>query len=145
MIQLPAIDAPRRPVTDTYHGVAVADDYQWLEDKDSEATRAWTGAQAARTRAYLEAQPFREAIRHRCEEILKVESTSYDDLSLGGSTYFALKTQPPLQQPFLVALDGFDHTAGERGLVDPNALDDSGVTTIDWYYPSPDGSRFAVS
>ena len=74
-----------------------------------------------------------------------MESTSYDELSLGGSTYFALKTQPPLQQPFLVALDGLDDTAGERVLVDPNALDASGAITIDWYYPSPDGSRVAVS
>jgi prolyl oligopeptidase len=145
MIQLPAIDTPREPVIDTYHGVAVADEYQWLEDKESEATRRWTAAQDARTRGYLEALPFRDAIRRRLEEILKVESTSYDELSLGGSTYFALKTQPPRPQPFLVALDGLDDTAGERVLVDPNALDASGAITIDWYCPSPDGSRVAVS
>ena len=145
MIRLPTIDTPREPVTDTYHGVEVVDDYQWLENQGSEATREWTAAQDARTRAYLEALPFRDAIRHRFEEILKVESIAYDDLSLGGSTYFALKTQPPLQQPFLVALDRLDDTAGERVLVDPNALDESGVTTIDWYCPSPDGSRVAVS
>src|SRR3954447_15505701 len=145
MIQLPTIDTPREPVTDSYHGVAVIDEYQWLEDERSEATREWTAAQDARTRAFLEALPFRDAIRHRFEEILKVESIAYDGLSLGGSTYFALKTQPPLQQPLLVALDGLDDTAGERVLVDPNALDASGVTTIDWYCPSPDGSRVAVS
>src|SRR3954464_9565491 len=145
MIQLPAIDTPRESVSDTYHGVAVADEYRWLEDQDSEATRGWTAAQDARTRAYLQALPFRDAIRHRAEEILKVESTSYDELSLGGSTYFALKTQPPLQQPLLVALDGLDDTAEERVLVDPNALDESGVITIDWYCPSPDGLRVAVS
>src|SRR4051794_7828956 len=145
MVRLPTIETPRERVVDTYHGVEVVDEYRWLENPGSEATREWTVAQDARTRAYLEALPFREAIRHRCEEILKVESTSYDDLSLGGSTSFALKTQPPLQQPFLVALDGFDGTAGERVLVDPNALDDSGVTTIDWYCASPDGSRVAVS
>src|SRR3954451_16740539 len=143
MMQLPAIDTPREPVIDTYHGVAVADDYQWLEDK--EAAKGWTAAQDARTRAYLHALPFRDAIRHRFEEILKVESTSYDELSLGGSTYFALKMQPPRQQPFLVALDGLDDTAGERGVVDPKALDASGAITIDWYSPSPDGSRVAVS
>ena len=61
-------------------------------------------AQDARTRACLGALPFRDAIRDRFEEILKVESTSYDELSLGGSTYFALKIQPPRQQPFLVAV-----------------------------------------
>ena len=70
----------------------------------SEATRKWTAAQDARTRACLGALPFRDAIRDRFEEILKVESTSYDELSLGGSTYFALKIQPPRQQPFLVAV-----------------------------------------
>src|SRR4051794_27511569 len=145
MSELPRIDTPREPVTDTFHGVEVVDEYRWLEDKGSEATRAWTAAQDARTRAYLEALPFRDAIRQRFEEILKVESTAYDWLSLGGSTYFALKTQPPLQQPFLVALDRLDDTAGERVVVDPNALDDSGETTIDWYKPSPDGSRVAVS
>jgi prolyl oligopeptidase len=145
MFELPAIDTPREPVTDTYHGVEVVDEYRWLEDKGSEATREWTAAQDARTRAYLEAMPFRDAIRHRLEEILKVESTAYDALSLGGSTYFALKTQPPRQQPFLVALDGLDDTAGERVVVDPNALDASGETTIDWYVPSPDGSRVAIS
>src|SRR5436309_15561929 len=120
MVRLRTIETPRERVVDTYHGVEVVDEYQWLENPGSEATREWTAAQDARTRAYLEALPFREAIRHRCEEILKVESRSYDDLSLGGSTYFALETLPPLQQPFLVALDGFDDTVGERVLVDPN-------------------------
>ena len=145
MTQLPSIDTRRESVTDTYHGVEVLDEYRWLESEGSEATKEWTAAQDARTRAYLEALPFRDAVRRRCEEILRVESTSYDGLSCGGSTYFALKTRPPLQQPFLVALDGLDDTAGERVLVDPNALDESGATTIDWYQPSPDGSRVAVS
>ena len=109
MIELPAIDTPREPVTDTFHGVEVVDEYRWLEDKGSQATKEWTAAQDARTRAYLEALPSRDAIRRRFEEILKVESTSYDALSRGGATYFALKRQPPRQQPFLVALDDLGH------------------------------------
>ncbi|MDA0160795.1 prolyl oligopeptidase family serine peptidase [Solirubrobacter ginsenosidimutans] len=145
MTELPAIDTPREPVSDTYHGVEVVEEYRWLEDKGSAATREWTAAQDARARAYLDALPSRDAIRQRFEEILKVESTAYDSLSLGGSTYFALKTQPPLQQAFLVALDGLEDTAGERVVVDPNALDASGETTIDWYCPSPDGSLVAIS
>src|SRR4051812_46059080 len=98
MVELPAIDTPREPVTDVYHGVEVVEEYRWLEDKGSEATREWTAAQDARARAHLAALPSREAVRQRFEEILKVESTAYDDLSLGGSTYFALKTHPPRQQ-----------------------------------------------
>jgi prolyl oligopeptidase len=91
MIQLLTVDTPREPVIDTYHGVEVVDDYQWLEDEGSEATRRWTAAQDARTRAYLGALPFRDAVRHRCQQILKAESTSYGELSRGGSTYFALE------------------------------------------------------
>jgi hypothetical protein len=30
--QLPAFPTAREPVTNSYHGVAVVDDYQWLED-----------------------------------------------------------------------------------------------------------------
>src|SRR3954468_3858960 len=92
MIRLPTIDTPREPVTDTYHGVEAVDDYRWLENPGSEAAREWTAGQDARTRAYLEALPFRDAVRQRFEEILKVESIAYDGLLLGGSTYFAVKT-----------------------------------------------------
>jgi prolyl oligopeptidase len=142
---MPTIETRREPVTTTYHGVEVVDDYQWLEDEGSDPTREWTAAQDARTQEYFASLPFRDPIRRRFEEILKVESTSYRGLSRGGSTYFALKNQPPLQQPFLVALPGLDDVTSERVLVDPNAIDESGATTIDWYAASPDGSRVAVS
>src|SRR5215210_5815580 len=104
MTQLPTVETPREPVTTSYHGVEVTEDYRWLEDGTSDRTRAWTSQQDARTRAWLHAIPFREAVRRRVEEILKVESSEYDHLARGGATYFALRTQPPKQQPFLVAL-----------------------------------------
>ena len=141
---LPAIDTPREPVTTTYHGEDVVEDYRWLEES-SERTREWTAAQDARARAYLDSLAFHEPIRKRVEEVLKVESTTYAPPTRGGSTYFALKTQPPLQQPLLVALPALDDLAGARVLVDPNALDESGATTIDWYVPSPNGALVAVS
>jgi prolyl oligopeptidase len=145
------METRKEPVTDTYHGVKVSEDYRWLEDGSRDETKAWTAAQDARTRAWLDAVPAREKIRRRFEEILKVESTSYSGLSSGGSTYFALKSQPPRQQPFLVVLD--EVSAGstdgpppsERVLVDPNELDAGGTTTIDFFEPSPDGSLVAVS
>jgi prolyl oligopeptidase len=95
--------------------------------------------------AYLRSLPSYDEIRRRAEEVLAADSTSYEDPRRAGDTYFALKFQPPRQQPFLVALTDLGDAATERVLVDPNAIDPSGATTIDRYDPSPDGRLVAVS
>ncbi|MEO7093978.1 MAG: prolyl oligopeptidase family serine peptidase, partial [Polyangiales bacterium] len=53
--------------------------------------------------------------------------------------------QPPKQQAFLVVLASPDDAKSERVLLDPNVLDATGGTTIDWYVPSHDGKLVAVS
>ena len=111
MTHLPAVQTPRIPVTTTYHGVDVTEDYQWLEDASSPDTVAWTQAQQDLTRGYFESLPWRDALRARVEQLLKAERTSYTGLVSGGSTFFALKEQTPRQQPFLVALTDLDDTA----------------------------------
>ncbi len=142
---LPTPVTKRVPVTTTYHGVEVTEDYRWLEDAASEETKAWTQAQHERTMAYLRSLPHYEDVRRRAREILAADSTSYADLRRGGATSFALKHQPPKQQPFIVTLTDLNDPSTERVLVDPNAIDPTGATTIDWYVPSPDGSLVAVS
>ena len=148
MAQMPVletIETPKAAVSSTYHGVTVTEDYRWLEDDAADQTRSWTMAQDRRTRSYLQNLPFYGAVRRRAGEVLKAESVTYDALRRAGSAYFALKYQPSKQQPFLVALSGLDDLADERVLVDPNEIDDSGSTMIDWYQPSPDGRLVAVS
>src|SRR5262245_4669215 len=142
---LEAIETPRVSVSSTYHGVTVTEDYRWLENAESDQTRSWTLAQDRRTRRYLENLPFHAAVRRRAAELLNAESVRYDTLACASSAYFALKHQPPKQTPFLVVLRSSDHLSDERTLVDPNKIDDSGSTTIDWYKPSPDGRLVAVS
>jgi hypothetical protein len=39
----PLPESPKRPVTDAYHGVAVSDDYRWLESWDDPAARSGRG------------------------------------------------------------------------------------------------------
>lgn len=132
MNELPSVRAARIPVTGTYHGVDVTEDYQWLEDASAQESMAWTKAQQARTRVYFDAIPWRDALRGRVEQLLKAERTTYKRLVSGGSIFFALKEQTPRQQPFLVALTGLDDPGAERVVVDPNAIDPSGETSIDF-------------
>ena len=136
---------PRRPVTDTYHGTRVVDDYRWLEDGGSAEVRAWSDAQNARARAVLDALPSRDAIRERVSQLLSWESPSYYALRERRGTLFAIKAQPPRQQPFLVVLPSPNDVAKERVVLDPNVLDPSGETSIDFHVPSPDGRWVAVS
>jgi len=132
-------------VTTSYHGIAVTEDYRWLEEATAERTPEWTAEQSRRARDFLDALPCRAAVHTRVRQLLETGSTSYHWLGRGGLVYFALKRQPPRQQPFLVALSDLVDTATERVLVDPNAIDPSGETAIDFCVPSSDGARVALS
>src|SRR5581483_3667117 len=58
---------------------------------------------------------------------------------------FAMKFQPPKQQPLLVTLASAGDLKSEKIVVDPNLLDSKGTTAIDWFVPSLDGKYVAVS
>jgi Prolyl oligopeptidase, N-terminal beta-propeller domain len=92
--KLEMADTPKVPVSSTYHGVTVAEDYRWLQDPESDQTRSWAKAQDRLTRRYLENLPFRDAVRRRVAEVLMAEPVRYDALRHAGSAYFALKHQP---------------------------------------------------
>jgi prolyl oligopeptidase len=145
MTTFPIVEAHRIPVTTTYHGVDVTEDYRWLEDGTSAQTIAWTRAQQELTAAYFAAIPWRGPLRDRVERLLRADRTAYTRIAGGAATYFALKEQTPRQRPFLVTLADLDDTSTERVLVDPDVIDPSGETAIDWFVPSPDSDRVAVS
>jgi prolyl oligopeptidase len=130
-------------VTDVYHGVSVEDPYRWLENGTDPEVRAWTSAQTARTRAYLDALPYRSALGTRLTALTSQTSPSYGDLKAGGGQLFARYFDPAKQQPMLAVMA--PDAAHPRVFLDPNALDATGGTAIDWYVPSPNGRRVAVS
>ena len=53
MTELPVVPAPQIPVTDSFHGVEVTEDYRWLEDAAAQETMAWTKAQQHRSQTYF--------------------------------------------------------------------------------------------
>ncbi len=137
--------APKRPVTDQYHGVKVTDDYRWLEDWSNNETRDWSDSENAHARHYLDALPGRERLRDQIKAILSAPSAHFDNMRRGGGVLFALRFRPPKEQPFLVTLPSVNEPDSARVILDPAQLDPSGHTAIDFYVPSPDGKYVAVS
>lgn len=133
----------KRPVTDEYHGVRIVDDYRWLEQNTPEV-KTWVASQNDFTRSLLDKVPSREAIAERLKHLYGDKSVSYH---VGGEhgRIFALKDEPPKEQPFLITLDSPDDLSSEKIVIDPNALDPEGMTAIDFYVPSLDGRFVAVS
>lgn len=137
--------AQKRPVTDTYWGVSVTDNYQYLERVDEAEVLEWANAQNAYTRDWLDSKPQRQPILDRIVQLTHDVSPHYFGLKATGGRVFAIKRQPPREQPFLVVFPPGDSLTGERVLVDPNEIDPSGSTSIDFFEPSLDGSLVAVS
>jgi len=134
----------KRPVTDEYFSTKVVDDYRWLNDLDNPAVRKWNDAQNAHTRSILDKFPSWEPLYKRIKELLADTSATYYSLTNRGKL-FAIKRQPPKNQPFLVVLPSITDASSEKVVVDPNQLNPDGTTSIDWYVPSHDGKLVAVS
>lgn len=137
--------AAKVPVSDTYHGVKVVDEYRWLEDWQDSKVQEWSKDQDRFTRATLAALPHVKDIRSRVSKVLSHSAVSYYGLTQSGGQYFALKHQPPLKQSLLVRLSSLDDLSSEKVVLDPNKLDPSGSTTIDFFRPSAKGDTVAIS
>ena len=137
-------ETPRRPVEDSYQGITVRDDYRWLEDSGADQVKAWSDAENAVTRTFLDAIPERQAILERVTYLTHNTASYFYGLKSVRGQFFAMKDQPPRQQPMLVRLASVDDTTSET-IVDPGTIDPSGKTSIDFFVPSLDGSKIAVS
>ena len=140
-----APDTPKKPVTTEYHGVTVEDPYQWLEEDDDPQVKAWSDAQNQRTRKNLDSFTDRAAIEKQLQDWYAKTSPSYFSLVSRPGILFAMKFQPPKQQPLLVTLASADDLKSEKVVLDPNVLDTKGTTAIDWFVPSLDGKYVAIS
>jgi prolyl oligopeptidase len=141
----PAPPAAKKPVVNEYQGIKVEDDYQWLENDNDPAVQAWSKAENERTRAYLDRLSARAELEKQLTEWYAKTSPSYSSITARPGVLFAMKFQPPKQQPMLVRLNSAQDLTSEKVLLDPNQIDNKGTTTIDWYEPSLDGKKVAVS
>ncbi|MEO6035487.1 MAG: S9 family peptidase, partial [Verrucomicrobiota bacterium] len=128
---------------DDYNGVKVADPYRWLEDDNSEATKAWVQAQNKITFEYLGKIPERDAMKRRLTELWNFER--YGAPFKRGSRYFLSKNDGLQNQSVLYTMDSLE--APPRVLLDPNKLSSDGTAALASYDVSEDGNLlvYAIS
>ena len=137
--------AASRTATQDFFGVAVSDDFTWLENGADPVARSWLAAENAYSRRYLDAMPARAALRQRLQALIGSTSNAYSALVERGGVVFALKSAPQQQRPVLVTLRSVDDVASERVVFDPNEPTPDGGLAIDFFRPSLDGRRVAVA
>jgi prolyl oligopeptidase len=149
----PRTPPPRPPatrveaVTDVVHGRSIPDEYRWLEGDGDQTSRgkvtpevaAWTNAQNAYSRAVLDGLPGRRALEDRLRPLMEIDAVSAPQMRK--SRYFFSRRRGSQNQPVIYWREGYK--APDRVLIDPAKLDPTGLTTVEWYSPSPDGTQLA--
>jgi prolyl oligopeptidase len=139
------LDTPKHPVTDEYQDVKVTDDYRWLENWDDPAVKQWSAVENASARQYFDHLPARPAIKERVAQLIAAGSASYYNLQFRAGMLFAMRYQPPQQQPAIVVMRSADDPASAKIVFDPNAASAKGSLAVDFYVPSFGGKYVAAA
>ncbi|UWU51171.1 prolyl oligopeptidase [Limnospira platensis C1] len=124
---------------DEYHGIQVTDPYRWLEDLDSDETKAWVTAQNQVTFDYLSTISSRQKLSDRLTQLWNYERYSIPFRE--GQRYFYFKNDGLQNQSVLYVMDSWE---GEpRVLLDPNQLSEDGTVALSGIAISEDGNLIA--
>ncbi|MGW4470979.1 prolyl oligopeptidase family serine peptidase [Nonomuraea sp. NPDC004354] len=126
--------ARRDDVVENLHGTPVPDPYRWLEDSDDPEVKGWLLAQEELFRSQVQPQRFKE----RIAELLRSGSVGVPVWR--GERHFFSRRTPDQEHAVYYAVDA-DGT--ERALIDPMAIDSSGLTTLDAVQPDKEGRLLA--
>ena len=129
----------RDDVTETLHGVTVADPYRWLEDQQSPDTRAWIKDENAYTHALLDSRPGREKLEAHFSQLRKVDVVQLPMERNGRYVY--RKRLAEQDQYVIYARNGLD--GKEEVLIDPNPMSADHSTNVEPIDLSHDGRVLA--
>ena len=131
-------EAERLDLVEYLHGHRVADPYRWLEDPEDPRTVSWSVAQDALTRSHLDSLPGRDHLAETLTALLSAGMVAAPRWRAGRA--FATRREPGQEHAVLHVrdLDG-----AERALLDPIAIDPTGLTTLDAWIPDLEGRRLA--
>src|SRR5579863_4828446 len=134
-------DARRLDIADELPGHIVRDPYRWLEDADSAPTRDWLAAQDALFAAHAAVLPGRDALARRLTELMRAGTVTAPVWR--GERQFFLRRAAGQEHAVLFTAGPGPDAADERVLIDPMAIDPSGVTTLDAWHPDKEGELLA--
>jgi len=126
------IDKPIYPKTrmsdqvDDYFGTKVKDPYRWLEDDNSEETKAWVQEQNQVTNKYLSAIPYRDSIKERLTNVWNFPKQTVPFRNKDKIFYF---TNTGLQNQNVLYVNDIYHANPEL-LLDPNLLSADGTVSL---------------
>ncbi|MBM3915900.1 MAG: S9 family peptidase [Sphingomonadales bacterium] len=113
-------------VQDTYFGTTIADPYRWLEDDNSEETKAWVQAQNAVTTDYLFGIPFRNKVKERLSVLWNYPK--YGSPRQEGAYYYFSKNDGLQNQSVLYRQKGLQGTP--EVFLDPNRFSQDGTVAL---------------
>ncbi|MFM8591712.1 MAG: S9 family peptidase, partial [Sphingomonadales bacterium] len=113
-------------VQDTYFGTTIADPYRWLEDDNSEETKAWVQAQNAVTTDYLSGIPFRNKVKERLSVLWNYPK--YGSPRQEGAYYYFSKNDGLQNQSVLYRQKGLQGTP--EVFLDPNRFSQDGTVAL---------------
>jgi len=128
-------------VSESLHGVAIADPYRWLEDQDSPETRAWINEQNQYAQTVLSTFPGRDAIHKRLEQLLKIDTIGIPGQY--GGRYFYSKRLATQNQSVIYLRQGVN--AKEEVLIDPNRMSSDQTTSVSVAAVTEDGKWLAYN
>ncbi|KAJ8675606.1 hypothetical protein QAD02_011392, partial [Eretmocerus hayati] len=128
-------------VYDEYHGTKVSDPYRWLEDPDSNDTKAFVEAQNSITESFIKAYPKRQIISDRLKQIS--DYPKYSCPEKHGDKYYFHKNNGLQNQSVLYVQNSLDEEP--KVFLDPNTLSTDGTVAITKEKFSYDGSFYAYA
>jgi prolyl oligopeptidase len=130
--------ARRLELTEDILGYRVSDPYRWLEDDTSAERSGWLAEEAALFGSYREELPGRDRLAAQVRELL---GTGYAGTpAWRGERSFYTRRDPDAEHGVLYTRLG---GGPEQVLIDPIAIDPSGLTTLDAWQPDKEGRLLA--
>ena len=124
--QLKYPDTKKENIVDDYNGVKVEDPYRWLEDDNSEQTKAWVQEENKVTFDYLSKIPYRDKIKKRIEEMWNYPK--YGAPFQKEDHYYFQKNDGLQNQSVWFTQKGL--TGKPEVFIDPNKLSDDGTVSL---------------